>query len=166
MLANFFREYFWEKILEGWESNPGQLDEKCERYLCAMPTPSQALFLSLQVIIGMMASLITLPPAILLIFIFRKSRVRKLRPSRVDQALKEKRAPVEAQLQAGVLVEAHDEKLNVDSGHGKTWRSIFHKSKYSEKSLERRHVIAQDFNGPSCYSTLKIDQSRRNKSRD
>jgi predicted membrane protein len=74
--------------------------------------------LFLQVIIGMMASLITLPPAILLIFIFRKSRVRKLRPSRVDQALKEKKQPVEAQLQAGVVVQAHDETLNVDSGHG------------------------------------------------
>ena len=70
----------------------------------------------------MMASLITLPPAMLLIFIFRKSRVRKLRPSRVDEALKEKKPPVQDQLQAGAgaVVQARDETLNVDSGHGKT----------------------------------------------
>ena len=74
---------------------------------------------SFQVVIGMMASLITLPPALLLIFIFRKSRVRKLRPSRVDEALKEKKPPAQDQLQAGAVVQARDETLNVDSGHGK-----------------------------------------------
>jgi hypothetical protein len=69
-----------------------------------------------QVWIGIMASLITLPPSVLIVFIFRKSRIYKLRPSRVDEALKEKKP--QQQQQQEVIVQAHNETLGIDSGHG------------------------------------------------
>ena len=34
---------FCEKFCERWELNPGQLGEKGERYLCALPTPQETL---------------------------------------------------------------------------------------------------------------------------
>ncbi|CAG0890374.1 unnamed protein product [Darwinula stevensoni] len=40
-----------------------------------------------QIGVGMMANLIIFPPSFLIVFLFRKSRPRKLRPSRIDRAL-------------------------------------------------------------------------------
>jgi hypothetical protein len=65
-----------------------------------------------------MASLVTLPPSLLIIFIFRKSRIRKLRPSRIDEALKEKRV-LQQQVQVLPQPQPQEENLVPDSGHGK-----------------------------------------------
>ena len=73
-----------------------------------------------QIWIGFMSSLITLPPSLLIMFIFRKSRIHKLRPSRVDEALKEKKdSSLQSNPELVVVVQAQDETLGNDSGHGK-----------------------------------------------
>ena len=45
---------FCEKFCERWELNPGQLGEKGERYLCALPTPllTQMTYLKLALSVG------------------------------------------------------------------------------------------------------------------
>ena len=72
-----------------------------------------------QMFIGFMASLITLPPSLVIMFIFRKSRIRKLRPSRIDEALKEKQRQ-EILVLPQPQPQPQEENLVSDSGHGKT----------------------------------------------
>ena len=43
-----------------------------------------------QIGIGFMSSLITTPITLIVIFLFRRSRLRKKRPSRISEALKDK----------------------------------------------------------------------------
>lgn len=45
-----------------------------------------------QVMVGIMSNFVVFPPSFLMIFFFRKSRPRKLRPSRIEEALKKQRS--------------------------------------------------------------------------